>query len=223
MKTLHWICCLLVAAFAGGLHSQDIPEWKKPEVCEVNTEKPRAHFFGYENKALALGLQPEQSAYYQSLNGMWKFLWVPRLSDRPEGFYRQEYNDASWGEFPVPANWEFKGYGVPIYVNTAYEFNTTNPNPPEVPEENPVGSYRKTFRIPDSWKGRQVFVHFGAVKSAFYVWVNGQKVRTTCWPSRFTAGATPAISSARIFGGSAASNGTFTSTRRRRSMFGTTL
>ncbi|MBK8654947.1 MAG: DUF4981 domain-containing protein [Haliscomenobacter sp.] len=176
MKTQHWICCLLVAAFAGGLHSQDIPEWKKPEVCEVNTEKPRAHFFGYENRALALGLQPEQSAYYQSLNGMWKFLWVPRLSDRPEGFYRPEYNDASWGEFPVPANWEFKGYGVPIYVNTAYEFNTTNPNPPEVPEENPVGSYRKTFRIPDSWKGRQVFVHFGAVKSAFYVWVNGQKV-----------------------------------------------
>jgi beta-galactosidase len=158
------------------LAAQSVPEWGNPLVNELNTEKPHATFFPFENRAKALGLEAKNSTYYQSLNGMWKFFWVPALSGRPEGFQEPGFNDAGWVEFPVPSNWEFKGYGVPIYVNQPHEFAVNNPNPPDVPDDTPVGSYRKVFRVPDTWKGRQVFLHFGAVKSAYYVWINGKKV-----------------------------------------------
>ena len=76
----------------------------------------------------------------------------------------------------VPSNWELNGYGVPIYLNHPYEFSY-EPDPPNIPEDyNPVGSYRKKFVIPSTWKNRDIIIHFGAVKSAFFIWVNGKKV-----------------------------------------------
>ena len=39
-----------------------------------------------------------------------------------------------------------------------------------------VGSYKRTFNVPANWKGKQIVLHFGGVASAFYVWVNGEKV-----------------------------------------------
>lgn len=158
------------------LNGQGVPEWKNPLINEVNTEPPRATFFGYETREKALARLPDRSKYRQSLNGDWKFFWVPRISDRPEGFFSPEFDDRSWVNFPVPSNWEFKGYGVPIYVNHPHEFNVKNPNPPDIPDDNPVGSYRRTFQVPEGWKDRQVFIHFGAVKAAYYVWINGQFV-----------------------------------------------
>jgi beta-galactosidase len=121
-----------------------------------------------------------------TLNGSWKFKWVEKPADAPKDFANENYNDTAWDNFQVPSNWEFKGYGIPIYVNHTYEFNHQNkssdlkiyfPKPPELPEnENPVGSYRKKIVIPADWNGKQIFAHFGAVKSAFYIWVNGKKV-----------------------------------------------
>lgn len=162
--------------FSCFLGAQSVPEWKNPLINEIHTEPPHATFFPFENEEKALKQDAKESLFFKSLNGMWKFYWVPRISERPDGFHRPDFNDASWTDFPVPANWEFKGYGVPIYVNQPHEFAVNNPNPPDVPDENPVGSYRKTFRVPDSWKGREVFIHFGAVKSAYYLWINGTQV-----------------------------------------------
>jgi len=153
--------CLFFFCAATFLVAQPIPEWENPLISELNTEKPHATFFPFENRAKALGLEGKNSTYYQSLNGMWKFFWVPALSGRPEGFQEPGFNDAGWVEFPVPSNWEFKGYGVPIYVNQPHEFAVRNPNPPDVPDDTPVGSYRKVFRVPDTWKGRRVLLHFG--------------------------------------------------------------
>jgi beta-galactosidase len=116
------------------------------------------------------------SPYYRSLNGDWKFNWVIKPLDRPEAFFLPDFIDDSWDIIPVPSNWELQGYGIPIYVNQPYEF-TEDPKPPEVPHDyNPVGSYRKWFSIPDDWDGREIFIHFGAVKSAMYLWINGEKV-----------------------------------------------
>lgn len=167
---------LVFALVAGPMAAQEIPDWQNPAVVEINKEPAHASLFPFESRELALQGQEERSAYYQSLNGQWKFHWVRRPQDRPLDFYREDYDDSRWGTIPVPGNWEFNGYGIPIYVNIPYEF-TRNPQPPELPEHyNPVGSYRHTFQLDPAWQGRRIFLHFGAVKSAFYLWVNGRKV-----------------------------------------------
>jgi len=143
-------------------------------VFGVNKEAPHAHSFPFENEALARNFDRAHSAWFQSLNGDWKFNWVRQPKDKPIGFQDVNFDDTAWGLFPVPANWEVHGLDYPIYLDEKYPFTTTWPNVPA--DYNPVGSYRKQFTIDESWLEREVFLYFGAVKSALYVWVNGQKV-----------------------------------------------
>jgi beta-galactosidase len=97
-------------------------------------------------------------------------------ADQPVDFYKDDYDLGRWDTIHVPSMWEFQGYGVPIYVNSDYEFPPPW-DPPHVPHDyNPVGSYKRWFALPKEWDGREIFIHFGAVKSAFYIWINGQKV-----------------------------------------------
>ncbi len=153
-----------------------IPEWNNPKIVEQNKERPHAHFFGYPNLPLAQVAQPQQAPNYQSLNGTWKFHWSPKPADQPIDFYKNDFNTSEWADIPVPSNWELEGHGVPIYVNIAYEF-TNKPQPHQIPTDyNSVGSYKRTFNIPKNWNEQQIFIHFGAVKSGFYLWVNGKKV-----------------------------------------------
>ncbi|MBD3349949.1 MAG: DUF4981 domain-containing protein, partial [Candidatus Lokiarchaeota archaeon] len=117
------------------------------------------------------------SKYYKSLNGHWKFNWVKKPTDRPIDFYQKEYNDSNWNIIEVPSNWQMHGYGKPIYTNFKYPPSLCTRNIPCIDKEyNPVGSYRLKFDIPEEWSGRKIFLHFNGVKSAFYVWVNGQEV-----------------------------------------------
>ena len=147
---------------------------ENPAVFERNKEPARATFFPFADKESALSRDPGRSQFVQSLNGPWKFRWVRDPADRPTDFFRADFDDGSWDEIPVPSNWELLGYGIPIYTNIPYPFP---PDPPRVPEHwNPVGSYRRSITVPDDWAGMQVFVHFGSVKSAMYVWMNGQAV-----------------------------------------------
>ncbi len=156
--------------------AQDLPEWQDPEIVQVNREDPHATRFSFESEELAVAGDMHASSNFLSLNGPWKFHWSPNPASRPEGFYEPKFKDKKWDEIPVPSNWELKGYGIPIYVNIPYEW-TKDPEPPAVPTaHNPVGSYRKHFQVPDTWEGKEVFITFGAVKSAFYLWVNGNKV-----------------------------------------------
>ena len=162
---------LLITIFA-----QSPSEIEDPSIVEINKLPPRATIFNFESKNLAINDNPEHSQYYQSLNGIWKFNWVRNPDDRPLDFFESDFNDSSWDDFHVPANWEINGYGVPIYLNHPYEFSY-HPEPPTIPHgHNPVGSYRKSFTIPEKWKNRRIMIHFGAVKSAFFIWVNGKKV-----------------------------------------------
>ncbi len=156
-----------------------------PSIVEVNRLPMRADMFGFENAAKANTFDKEKSGNYLSLNGSWRFNWVQDPRQRPQDFYKTDFDDTQkgWTNFQVPANWELNGYGYPIYINHHYDFagrakagSTLNP-PFDIPEDNnPVGSYRKTFTLPDNWKDKQVFIHLGAVKSAFFIWVNGKKV-----------------------------------------------
>lgn len=183
MKKLTIILSILTLLFCTADAQQLPSELQTPEVVSLNRMPMRASAFAFENRELATKKIKEKSDYFLSLNGTWKFNWVKDPHKRPMDFYKTDFNDEKWDNFKVPANWELNGYGTPIYVNQPYEFagrqltgNRMNP-PFDIPEDNnPVGSYRKKINIPVSWKNRQVFISLGAVKSAFFIWVNGKKV-----------------------------------------------
>lgn len=160
------------------------PDWENLSVLEINREPARAYFIPFATEQQALSGDIKQSPYFQSLNGSWKFHWVARAEERPADFFKTDFNDSGWKTIPVPSNWEMQGYGTPIYVSSGYAFKIDPPRVTSEPkqdyttykERNPVGSYRRTFRLPESWSNRQVFIRFEGVQSAFYIWVNGKKV-----------------------------------------------
>ncbi len=149
-------------------------EWNDPSVTGVNAEPARASFMVHTDTDSALEYKPEQSPYYKSLNGAWKFAWNRKPVDRPVDFHEAGYDTSSWKNINVPGNWQFEGFGVPYYSNITYPFEAEFPKAPE--NYNPVGSYVRTFEVPSQWRGKQIFLHFGAVKSAFYCWINGRYV-----------------------------------------------
>ncbi len=160
-------------------------ELENPKMFDQNKEAPHATLMPFKDLDAALTKKRDQSVFYKTLSGIWKFNWVRNPADRPGEFYKESFNVSGWDNIPVPSNWELEGYGIPIYVNHPYEFadartpNTelkNGPEPPRIPHDyNPVGSYRRTFTVPESWKGRRIFIQFGAVKSAMYLWINGKK------------------------------------------------
>ena len=129
-------------------------------------------------RSLALQGQKGQSARYLSMEGMWKFHFGRNYTDRPEGFFKADYDDSAWAEIPVPGLLELNGYGDPTYKNVGYAWHTTfKSNPPFVGlTENYVGSYRRTFSLPDGWRGSEVYFHVGSATSNLMLWVNGRYV-----------------------------------------------
>ena len=144
----------------------ELNAWNDVKVYEINRLYPRTNVI------------PTGEEWSQCLNGDWKFQWVDSPSKAPADFYKEGYKASSWKTIKVPANWELNGYGTPIYVNVDNEFRPNEP--PFAPTvDNPVGCYLTEFNIPETWKDRLTFINFGAVKSAYYVWVNGQFVGFT--------------------------------------------
>ena len=171
------------------------PDWENEQVIGINKEPPAATGLSFDDVRSAIRAHAMKDAkdalkkwtdspYWQSLNGPWKFHWVKSPDERPVDFYRPDFDVSGWDEIPVPSNWEIHGYGTPIYSNVRYPHVR---QPPKIigdvgadftaaKEPNPVGSYRTTFTVPGTWDGREVFIHFEGVASAFYLWINGQKV-----------------------------------------------
>ncbi len=149
-------------------------DWENPSVVSRNREDPHASFMSYPDELSALEANESVSPNYLSLDGIWKFHWVKTPDERPYWFFKDDFDTRKWDDIEVPSNWQMKGYDIPIYVNIGYSFKM---NPPFIHHDwNPVGSYKREFRVPEDWKDREVYLHFGAVSSAFYVWINGQMV-----------------------------------------------
>lgn len=173
-RFLFFVLMSVLTFFPDHLLAQET-DWENPEMIGQNKEPPNATMTAYPDIESAMKGERFDSPWYRSLNGKWKFHWSPCPAGRPSGFYKNEFDDSSWDELHVPSNWQLEGYGFPIYLDSEYPFG--EPDPPFIPHDNnPVGSYRRTFRIPDAWEGRQVFIHFDGVESAFYIWINGRKV-----------------------------------------------
>ncbi|MDO0937837.1 glycoside hydrolase family 2 TIM barrel-domain containing protein [Streptomyces sp. DG2A-72] len=148
----------------------------------LGTEPPHTTLMPYADVRQALAADRTRSPYRQSLDGTWKFAYADRPDDRDADFYRTDVDDKDWDTLPVPSVWQLHGYDFPIYVNITYPWWGANglgeePQPPAAPTRyNPVGQYRRTFTVPKDWAGRRTFLHFEGVKSAHYVWINGELV-----------------------------------------------
>ncbi len=202
------LCCSLsIQSFAdqplegftyGSVNAPTGKEWESPENLALNKEQPHAYFFPFQHLDNARKVLPENSKFWQSLDGDWKFHWAPDPDSRPKDFYQTEYDVTSWDAIPVPSSWNIYGiqkdgsqkYGTPIYVNQPVIFQhsvkvddwrggvmrTPPANWTTYKDRNEVGSFRRDFEIPQDWDGREVFISFDGVDSFFYLWINGQYV-----------------------------------------------
>ncbi|MCD2424804.1 DUF4981 domain-containing protein [Niabella pedocola] len=147
-----------------------VNDWENPLLQSQHTVSPHAWFVPYATEAAAL--KGEGSPFVQSLNGLWWFHIVKTPAERPLEFYKNNYNVDSWEQIKVPANWQTEGKDRYIFTDVEYPIPV---NPPFVPKDfNPVGSYKRTFELPQSWKEKNIFIRLGAVNSFFYLWINGK-------------------------------------------------
>lgn len=174
-KTMLVLCAFILLSI-NKINAQAVFDWENPDINQINKEQPHAYGFLAGEKA--------SNPTIQSLNGIWKFKWSPNPQSRPMDFYDENFSAENWDDILVPGSWELQGFGTPIYTNITYPFKVDPPKVMSEPEKyfssyverNPVGSYFTSFVIPENWFDKQVFLNFGGVQSAFYVWVNGQKV-----------------------------------------------
>jgi beta-galactosidase len=157
------------------LSAQTVYNWENPAVFRINNEPAHASLLPYADIASAKSFDRSGSAFYQSLNGIWKFRYVKNPLETPADFYSPSLNDASWDKIEVPGNWQVQGkYDPPVFTNINHPFKT---DPPYVPHDyNPTGLYRTSFSIPEKWKGKQIFIHFAGIQSAGTVYLNGKQV-----------------------------------------------
>ena len=174
-------------------------EWQSPDSVAVNKLQPHAWFFSFRNIDEARKVLPENSSYWKSLDGMWKFHWAPNPDERPKDFFRTDYDVSKWDDIKVPMNWNMAGlqrdgknkYGDPLYSNQRVIFqHSWQPmndwkggvmrTPPKdwmtYRNRNEVGSYRRTFTVPADWKGQEIYLNFDGVDSFFYLYINGKYV-----------------------------------------------
>ncbi len=176
---------LLCFLFQSLVSLAQIPdEIQNPEITGVNKLPARTTFWPAPNLKEAAESGYDRSPWLKSLNGLWNFHWSPDPQSRPVDFYKPEYDHTNWATIEVPSTMERQGFGTPIYTNSTYPFKA---NPPFVmsepdkryttyKERNPVGSYCRTFTVPDSWSGKRIILYLAGSSSGTFVWVNGKKV-----------------------------------------------
>lgn len=169
------ISCSRYSSYEGVPYEESEPvNWENPAVFEENREAARAYYIPFANASEVNRDDIWASSLIQSLNGQWMFHLAQNPSERPYYFFKDDFDTREWATIKVPANWELEGFEYPIYTNVKYPHEKT---PPTIQDHyNPVGSYKKTFSLPETWDGKEIYLHFGAAGSAVNVWVNAQKV-----------------------------------------------
>ena len=161
------------------LHADDSdrkPYWQDIQTVEVNKEYPRTDFMTFTDRTSALNSSYEESPNYRSLNGTWKFYFVDSYKQLPDNITDPSVDASQWSDIQVPGNWEVQGFGTAIYTNHGYEFKPRHPQPPTLPEANPVGVYRRDIDIPAEWMDKDIYLNIAGAKSGVYVYLNGKEV-----------------------------------------------
>ena len=148
-----------------------LPYWQDIQATSVNAQTRRTEVIYYQNRADALTKGFRESENYKSLNGTWDFKYFEDHRQMP-----QMAAGIQWDKIQVPGNWEVQGWGTAIYTNIAFDFCPENPVPGVLPEAVPAAFYHRTFTVPESWKGREVFLNLAGTKSGTYVYVNGEEI-----------------------------------------------
>lgn len=151
--------------------------WENPEIFKINKEDGHAIMMPFDNEKDALSAN--ESNYKQSLNGKWKFYWQRGLKNQPENFQLTSFDDSHWDEINVPSVWQTQGYSVPYYYASTFPkaFSRSKGKIPSIDHDmQEIGFYRKSFTLNENFNGREIFLHFGAAKSALEVYVNGEFV-----------------------------------------------
>jgi len=162
-------------------------DWENPRILHKNRLAARATLIPFPDENSAMSKPYDQSPWYASLNGSWRFNWVKTPRQAPEDFHNPEFSVDGWDEIAVPGCWQMLGYENPVYMNLTNMCAPAEP-PFTNPDHNPVGSYRRTFSVPPEWDGMRVILHFAGVQSAFYVWLNGHEIgysQGSMMPSEF--------------------------------------
>ena len=146
-----------------------------PAVFQVNRLDAHSDHVCY-----APGDQPAQgeSSLRQSLDGVWRFAWSRAPRERPADFWREDFDDSAFGNIQVPGHMELQGHGQIQYINTLYPWDgRAQLRPPQIDwDDNPVGSYVRTFDLAPGLLGKRVCISFQGVEQALYVWCNGHFV-----------------------------------------------
>ena len=171
MRTIFLITICFLSQVSNAQTSNNL--WEDPVHYQQNKEKAHVTFMLFNNEQDVITDDYSKSPFYQSLNGTWKFIYSDKAKDRLKDFYNTDLDDSKWSNIPVPSNWELKGFGIPIYTNIIYPFPK---NPPFVGDDDPVGTYRKHFTIPDNWDGKEIMLQFGSITGCAVVTVNGKQV-----------------------------------------------
>ena len=172
----HLILGLLLGCFPlSTLMADNLPYWQDMHVTSINKVPARTSFMSYPDRSTALEGSYEHSPYYRLLNGTWNFFFVDSYKQLPANIEKPGTN-INWKTIQVPGNWEMQGYGVALYTNQPYDFQPRNPQPPQLPEANPVGVYQREFEVPADWAGRNIYLHLEGAKSGVYVYINGKEV-----------------------------------------------
>lgn len=151
--------------------------WENPEIFKINKEDGHAIMMPFDSEKDALSAK--ESNYKQSLNGKWKFYWQRGLKNQPENFQLTSFDDSHWDEINVPSVWQTQGYSVPYYYASTFPkaFSRSKGKIPSIDHDmQEIGFYRKSFTLNENFSGREIFLHFGAAKSALEVYVNGEFV-----------------------------------------------
>ncbi|MFA5859880.1 MAG: glycoside hydrolase family 2 TIM barrel-domain containing protein [Elusimicrobiota bacterium] len=149
-------------------------DWENHQLTGINRLTPHAYLPSYSDIKSALRSEyRNDKTRFLSLNGEWKFGYYQSPLVVPEKFWLEKFDDKKWDSLKVPSMWQMRGYGYPHYTNVQYPFPV---DPPRVPTDNPTGCYRRGFTLPPAMKGKCVSLRFDGVDSAFYVWLNGEKV-----------------------------------------------
>ena len=156
---------------------KELKYWENPTVFKENKED--AHILAHPYDNFKQAVYGEEMPYKKTLNGQWKFYWQKGVDKLPGEYASTSLDDSSWDDIDVPSVWQMRGYGKNVYLCSFVPnaLSTVKSRIPKISHsKNEVGIYRRKFNVPDNFAGREVFIHFGAVKSAFFLYLNGKRV-----------------------------------------------